>query len=535
MLLRLLPLTLLALISCRHSEFAAPGEGLYRGFFRTSSQLKAVDAEVAREKKSWRFTLRAAAPGAPEQVLWLRQERNGVLELSFPGQVPEPLRLSLQKDSPCFVASQGPIRTTELCLTPRSVELEHSLGAAAFSLSLVQPEGGTLPSLEEPRTLGLTDFMRVAREQSFTTRVQAERALQSRLRVKQAYLNLLPSLNLWTGVRLATNQEFLGLINLAGSLTPFLFPSRWIQASAQSHLAKADRLAGFALRSDVAFLAETMGLSYLRDRESAAKLREELALIRPLRDELVGREKLGLLEPGASDEISLATGQIELTVEALETSLHTTRTLLGEVAGFTNPDAIRDLEDQDTGAGPVLGPPADIDPERSREIALVRSYELRQMDELIRAARLEKLARFFMWLDPSGEQGANLGAALPITVAIQQSRIDELSILREQMQASILQKIEQSRQQLLGAERYEAILSRNAQLQRERLERLMARLKMGFQVPIPDLLRAIQGQIQNDLDWIRSRYQARGARALWLRTQLTGTYQPEGTLDGPTP
>jgi hypothetical protein len=172
-------------------------------------------------------------------------------------------------------------------------------------------------------------------------------------------------------MKLATATDFTSIVSLAGSLTPFLFPSRWIQTVESQHLARADAHAGVALRADVGFIAETLALSYLRDRDSLLKLQEELTLVRPLRDELLARERLGLVEPGTSEELALLVGDLEMTAEALGTELVAERATLAETLGFMNPEAILEIEDP---GNPAVLLPNEEELRRSREIAPFMSY-----------------------------------------------------------------------------------------------------------------------------------------------------------------
>jgi len=513
---------------CRKTTVEPPQSGPFTGILRSQTVLTVTaDSEAKTPNKpqdGWVFNL--SLPGETGPVpLNLELKDANHLGVEWAGWLSTPLLLNVSAGSPgCFEAPKDAPYTAQFCLSKTSLELDYRSATSAFSLSLVQVAAGTIPPLEDARTLKLDELVHHAKSQSFDSRIQAERALQSRLKAKQAYLSLLPSLNLWTGMKLATATDFTSIVSLAGSLTPFLFPSRWIQAVESQHLARADAHAGVALRADVGFIAETLALSYLRDRDSLLKLQEELTLVRPLRDELLARERLGLVEPGTSEELALLVGDLEMTAEALGTELVAERATLAETLGFMNPEAILEIEDP---GNPAVLLPNEEELRRSREIALVRSFELKQMDELIRAAQLDKLAKFFMWLDPSGESAANLGAGLPFTVQVSQAKISELHVTREKLQATILQKITESHHRLDAEHRYQAMLRENSVLQADRLDRLMGKMRMGMLVPVSDLLRAIQGRIRTDLDLVRSRYQLRAASVLWDRSIYSGNYNGE--------
>jgi hypothetical protein len=81
-----------------------------------------------------------------------------------------------------------------------------------------------------------------------------------------------------------------------------------------------------------------------------------------------------------------------------------------------------------------------LDSQNTADIALRRSFELRQIDSLIRAARFEKTGMWFAWMDPGTAPNLSIGAALIPQFKLEKSKIRELVIRRESVQASIVQR-----------------------------------------------------------------------------------------------
>jgi len=524
-----LALSFSALSGCKKTSFEVPLAGSYSGFLRDGSGLTWVRAESAPRnpedlKEGWKFTLRTDPASDLPLALELTPASRTALRLRLGNLIPE--ETLLERTGPrgsiqslCF-AHQGEIRIPEpresirICVLKDAIELEAEGTSSPLTLSLVHESRTQTDRWETPRSFTLDQYILEAREQNFDQRLQAERVFQSRWKARQAYLNLLPSLNLWSGVRLATSTEFTSLISLASSLTPFLFPSRWVDAVAAQHLTRADEYAFQALRLDTSLIAETAGLSYLRNRETLQKLDEQIESITPLVSDIQARERIGLHPPGSSEEITLLSAELRTTAQTLRNSLPGERLMLAETLGLSNPEGVLELDEATSLNRPY---PTREELEAARKLALGQALEVRQLDELIRATALNRVSTYLGWLDPASDASTNLGAGLPVTLILNQSKLAELRLLQERTRSQIAQKVQQA---YLGVEQEEALILSLIELSDQyaaRMDRLSGLLRMGIPVTEGELIRAIQGQIKSELDLIRSRYQLRGALALWSR------------------
>jgi len=508
--------------ACKDLPFGKPDEGAFSGFFRenTLQEVRAHSHPFDSDdlKKGWIYQVEWE-DSRPLGQLILKPLKDGSIELSFPERgVKEVVFAPVSEDrisgEGCFHSRMDGM----LCLSSGSLELDLS----AFSMSLVSAKSAVLPQFETPQVYSMEDLVQKGMLQSLDSRIQAERIFQSRVRAKQAYLSLLPSLNLWSGMRLANLNEFNGIIMLAGTLTPFLFPNRWIRAAESVHLSRADQYGAIVLRANAGVMLETLSLSHLRNQSYLSKLTEQLMLIRPIRDEMVNREKLGLVEEGASEELSLLVLELENSVDSLAQSLPIERALISQALGFMNPMAISQVEELRSPVAPIDWTEDQVT--RLREVVLGKAFEVRQLDALIRAARLEKIAQYFVWMDPSGEGTAQLGFNLPYSFKVSESRIRELELVRERIQTQLLYQLEESirRGKIEGSlvERLQSAIK----LHEGRFDRLNAKIKLGMNVPLEELVRTIQGWVRAEMDLVRADFQSRAYISMLERYQYTGIY-----------
>jgi hypothetical protein len=74
--------------------------------------------------------------------------------------------------------------------------------------------------------------------------------------------------------------------------------------------------------------------------------------------------------------------------------------------------------------------------------ATSRSLQLIQADELIAAAKENKNASKFQWLDPAGDDNGSLGFGYVDHIEIQQAQVDQLLVNRATTQSQILLQVQ---------------------------------------------------------------------------------------------
>jgi hypothetical protein len=190
--------------------------------------------------------------------------------------------------------------------------------------------------------------------------------------------------------------------------------------------------------------------------------------------------------------------------------------------GFSNPEAILELT-LDPEVLPIdVARPLDTEP--LSRAALAHSYEVAQMTDLIAVAAVQKREVYFNWLDPAGDYTAALGFGLADQIAVGRSRIRELQIRREQLQAAIAQKIAGAVAQYDGALLSFPVVKEGVALSDRRMTRVLSQITPGSPLNTLDIEAVFQDTISC---WIRYETILAGfrvARSLIDRSLLQGVY-----------
>lgn len=538
----LIGLALLSFVgACKSPDQAlfakAPGE--YAGYAlvreEKASQELRVEARVERSAesgKAHRWTFLAKSLEAEQSwAIELSVEKFGKISLRGTRPAGDAIELRKSEDG-CFshvreekkkndekkAARVDPHR---ICFDGDALSIEltgSDRGSLAFVLNRV--DSSSQPTLEEPASYRVEELRERARSLSFDSRLEFERVVQSRLRVENAYLNLLPRLTIGDAIGLA-NPSWSTPIRSVGNLAPFLLPSRWIRANAVKDQYRADRAGWLLMRANSAQSAEGLALMALRDHSALKQIGAYLPELRRIRDLVLDRERLGTSPMGSSDDLTSVIQSVERTVQGLEDLTRAERTGLAGMLGMFNPKAVAEVVPGDELA--QIEGVAAVDPTSLRRMTLERSLELRQMDWLIEEAEAEKRARYFDFLDPSG--GSNgIGFGLPSYFAISRSRVRELKLAREQVQALLLQKAESVLNDLESSRKNFELARQAYELERRRIDRIMDDFKLGIPVSYAELQVAVLAQLATELDELNARHSYAAARSRMNRLLFIGGY-----------
>jgi hypothetical protein len=444
----------------------------------------------------------------------LRQDR---LTIEAPGLLSEARELRLAEEG-CFV---GETPGNRACYDGHEVLVELAATSQGdFSLVLERYDPAGDPVLEAPEAFTADQLRDRAIGRSFESRIEFERVLQARLAARVAHFNLLPNFTLNTIIGLAS-LDTSSLVRSIGNLAPFLLPTRWMRARQASQQASAERHAWNAMKADAGSIAEGIALAILRDERSLAILASHRASVDGIREQVRGFERLGIVAEGASEDLTSLLDATDLSMQGLGTVVFQEKAALAMAAGFVNPRAIAALA-----PGRMADPEeaAPLDEVELSRIALLRSFELRQMDALIAQARSSRTQRIFGWIDPSGDGAGSLGFGIADYVRIGSSQVAELELKRQQLQAVLLQKVAIAVAEARGAAASYRTARFDVELQERRLARLTGNLRLGISVSLVELVGAMQARMKSDLDVNGAEFGYRAARSRIDRLVLTGAY-----------
>ena len=382
------------------------------------------------------------------------------------------------------------------------------------------------PQLEAPKSYSVTELIELGKNKSFTSQLQFDAAVKSRLDSQTAHMNLLPHLSLNTIAAVASFQMNT-VLGIVGDIAPFLIPANWINASAAKWQSEADFYAWLLMRADSANIAQGLSYSILRDRAALASLGTYQAPLEAMLDIVHEKEILGIVTQGSTNQLKSLLNSLSETQNQLKQVVNEESRNLALAVGLVNPDAITDITDDSDSS---IENPIAVNKNDLQNLALERSMEVRQIDSLISVAHEGDLGRMLSWATPS----ASIGLGLPSTIEAGHVLVAEIMTQRTQLQALLLQKVENAADQVAASLRTYTLAKDNTAALRDRFEYLHQAMLKGLAVSVTDLQIAIQDQMKGDSDLINAKYSYLAAAGNLDRMLMTGPYLDISTLIAPT-
>jgi hypothetical protein len=285
--------------------------------------------------------------GEGEVAFVVQWPRSDGIELSVPstGSVFPRMTVVLHSESPtCYSSAPNAIPSAAVCFNGTDLVVDASQGpaGAAVHISVSRVNGANRPALEVPRTYSLPALMAQAMEHNFNSAVEFQSVVEAKLKTEAAYLNLLPHIDSNDVLNIAS-LNILNELKTVGDLAPFLFPTRWLQKSEAKDRTEADFDAWILTKADAANVTEGLGYNIIRDEAVVAAILENRKGIASIRDEIVERERLGLMQAGSSDDVGSVVNSIDQGYSDLLSSITEEKSSIAQAAGFFNPAAVVDV------------------------------------------------------------------------------------------------------------------------------------------------------------------------------------------------
>ena len=267
--------------------------------------------------------------------------------------------------------------------------------------------------LEEPKAFTLKEAINRSLTQSFASRIEYQKMMQAQDQVATSYLNLLPR------VRFLSSASFIGavltlnpfsMIFAVGDLAPFLFPTRWISARQSQHQANVQKDSYRIMQANLTYQVQTLAYKVLLYQQQKAVFENEIKLIAEIREKITQLHERNLVDRYAKYTMDSLIHKIEDEKIITETQLDAVLQALSGTLGLLNIHAVSQLTFSEEDTAPPKSKA--IDPQLIGKLARARSMEARQIQELQKAAQLEKSSLAFQWLDPAGDPNLGLGFQL---------------------------------------------------------------------------------------------------------------------------
>jgi hypothetical protein len=433
---------------------------------------------------------------------------------------------ALLKDSKnCFStpATSSGVTQLRLCYDGAELSIDHVVDANhEYIYVLDRHNDADHPALETPRTYSVPELLQLGKNKSFTSQIQFQNSRMSHLNAQTAHMNLLPHFSYATissAVIGAITGNWAMLLNTVGDLAPFLVPSNWINAKAATFQSNADYYAWLLMKADSGNIAEGLAYVVLRDKAAYAALAKYEAPLSEMRDIVHEKEVLGLVPQGSADSLSNMLSSLQTLQIRLKKVIAEEKRALSFSVGLINPEAVDDVTDV---TDLSLETPVSLDTASIQNLVIDRSMELRQLDSLVHVAKENALNRWFSWVTPS--TSASIGFGLPSSIQAGKIPVMELMIQRQQLQATLIQKVENSADEYNASLRTYALAKENSKILEDRVDLLRQGMINGLAVSVTDIQVALGDKMKGETDLIDAQYTYYAAVGKFNRMLLAGPY-----------
>ncbi len=429
------------------------------------------------------------------------------------------VRLTLE--STCWVSHAA--GTVEACLTPAAINISvaQQSGNEIYSLMLDHSEKSVALPLEVPQSYTVSQAVQRAFSLSFESRIEFQRSSQAKQLSKNTYQNLLPHFSLGSIATIAEMNPY-SLVGTVGDLAPFLLPSRWMHAREQSHLSDAEKDALIVMRADTGVEVEALADALARDKEILKAFDETIATVDGVQKRVEWRERFGDFPLGTANGLLTTLHSLQADRATLALNIDEQLAFVAQSLGMMNPKGVSDMT-LESDALPIEQaiPLEDV---KIWQPATSVSYELKQMDALIAAARETKGATLFEWVDPSGDPTAALGFGLGSAIEIRSSQLEQARISREQIQAIVLQKVTQAVLEYNHAIDQFKKSKQDLALQESRVQTILDNIRLNNEFNLVDLATVFQDRMRAQMLLSSAQAAFRIHRAKLDRLLLQGFY-----------
>ena len=302
-----------------------------------------------------------------------------------------------------------------------------SLLADAFTK---EPEFILEPSIE----LSLDQAIQRVLGLNLDARIGFEHVLQAKHAVTAAYLNLIPHLT--TNLIWNADPGYISVIATLQGLAPFVLPSYWLQAKESQIDLKIKEDAETILRADLASMVEQLAYGFDRDYEIIQTYDQTLATLNQFKNYIKDKEKNGELPSGSAHSLRSIRKRLLSDQKKIQHLLQEERYTVSQALGFHNPEAVTRI--YVLPLDPSLKPKILVKSEVA-SLAIRRSFELHQLENLKKIAQLRRIELYFTWMDPTGDPKSGFGFNTIAQLKISKSQMRELELRKEQIEQTIYQ------------------------------------------------------------------------------------------------
>lgn len=264
----------------------------------------------------------------------------------------------------------------------------------------------------------LDELLGRAKYLGYSSQQEAERVSRARNNIGVARGALLPRLSFRSVMGVVSGD----LLSAIGDLVPFIFPSRWYRMRQAESLFEAERRSFASLRGNEMIGVHGLYFLILRDQELLSRLENHLAWMRSVEAAIAAEEQAGTMPAGSVEIFASKISQLQADKLAMETLVQSELMELSHAVALPALDGIIALRPIDASEITIA---QKVEPRSMLQPVLAKSFELKSLDFLLKAAGQNKDAVSFGFLDPDGR---GLGFERPFEIRVAESEKNEIRI-----------------------------------------------------------------------------------------------------------
>ncbi|MDD4975887.1 MAG: TolC family protein [Bacteriovorax sp.] len=285
-----------------------------------------------------------------------------------------------------------------------------------------------LAPLEANKILSVDEIVGRAKFNNYSVTEDSERVFQAQKNIGVARGNLLPKLSLKSLIGLATGDY----VSAVGTVLPFLFPTNWYKWEASKDLYQAEKTSFASLRGNEMNMVEGLYYVILRDQQVLERLKKHITWMKQIQDTIKQSEKVGTATQGTADYFGLSIGVLEKDKINFEALIKIQYAQLAQASALSPINGIGGLM---AVAVPDLSVVEALDPASFFKEAQAKSYELKSLGFLLKAAKTSQKEIYFNFFDLDGNSGIGFGTRSQILVS--KSQQEEINKKAEETKSLI--------------------------------------------------------------------------------------------------
>ncbi len=424
----LLTLSLLFLTAC--PKDLPNVQGRYQGWLLTQEGRSQVVCEVPNftDDQKLEFKLFRTKASDQGQTISLRLRKD---KLYLRTLLVGPDEVKLNFDGSC--ASN---ETIKACLNGSEIHLKvKDLNTQNLILSLDIAKNNSLPEIVEesgtPHIYTLDEIMGRTRFYNYTAQLETYRARVARKNIELAARNLTPHINM-KGLLISFFEGPIGLVEMAGDLLPFVFPSNWYELEESKVLYAAQKKSLTTLRFNEMNAAQNLYYLIHQNKALLTTLGKHIEMRTANQKAVKTLEEEFLLPEGSSSEFGLSIEALKQDQSELKWLLAEQLAEISHAVAIPPSNGIKELAEL---VLPDLSKASQLQLRDFIVKAKSSSLELATLRDLVEASRLATKVKKYEIFNPSAD--AAIGASTFTQIEISQEKTGEIKKMVEEMDSII--------------------------------------------------------------------------------------------------